>query len=154
MSDSDWEESEDAVVVVAPPSSLVQRPPWRPDLSYQNTNIRSFVPGGGRPNGPRGRGRGRGFRDKEISQSWRTRGDSLIVTVDTHEVGRIIGRGGAKIKSLESESGARIKVLKDEDAGFGKTNIEINGSNHSKKLAQKLIDGLTGGFTRREPDQS
>ena len=100
MSDSDWEESEDTVVVVPPSSSVGQRPPWRPSGGFggqSNDGVRTFVRGGGaggargRAPGP-GRGFGLGFRndDSERSGSWR-QNDSLRITVDTHDVGRIIG---------------------------------------------------------------
>lgn len=36
--------------------------------------------------------------------------NGLVMYVDTNNVGKIVGRGGSKIKALESESNARIKV--------------------------------------------
>ena len=38
--------------------------------------------------------------------------DCKTIMVSSSDVGRIIGRGGAKIKELQEESGARIKVEK------------------------------------------
>ena len=45
-------------------------------------------------------------------------------------------------------------MLKNEDAGFGKTYVEISGSDDCKQSAQRLIDDLTGGFTHQGTDQS
>lgn len=37
--------------------------------------------------------------------------EQKTIQIDTSQVGRIIGRGGSKIKQLEQESGARIAVF-------------------------------------------
>lgn len=37
-------------------------------------------------------------------------GEPLMFDIDTGDVGRIIGRGGSKIRDLEEETGCRIKV--------------------------------------------
>lgn len=80
-------------------------------------------------------GRGRGQRnDGGNRNNWRNRDDqsnndgnpgwgrgrdqgasseSTTIDVDSQYLGRIIGKGGSKIRELESESGARIKVKTD-----------------------------------------
>lgn len=40
-----------------------------------------------------------------------TNDEKKIIQVETNQVGRIIGRGGSKIKQLEQDSGARITVI-------------------------------------------
>jgi hypothetical protein len=36
--------------------------------------------------------------------------NGFVMYVDTNSIGKIVGRGGSKIKALESESNAKIKV--------------------------------------------
>lgn len=40
-----------------------------------------------------------------------TNDEKKTIQVETNQVGRIIGRGGSKIKQLEQDSGARITVI-------------------------------------------
>lgn len=40
----------------------------------------------------------------------RAQDDGLVVQIEQSKVGKLIGRGGSKIKELESVSGARINV--------------------------------------------
>ncbi|XP_062506674.1 probable ATP-dependent RNA helicase DDX43 [Corticium candelabrum] len=154
MGDSDWLESEDTVL-----QDFHQQQQQRVRSSGESgeldsrTGCRTFVPSG---EGRRRRGVGRGFSggERRVREegNWRDRsngggGMGMKVKVNTQDVGRIIGRGGSKIKELEEESGARINVLKNVDAGYGMTYIEISGSDHNKETARKLIEDLTGGFS-------
>lgn len=41
-------------------------------------------------------------------------GSSKTITVETRNLGRVIGRGGSKIKQLEQDSGARINVSEND----------------------------------------
>lgn len=87
--------------------------------------------------------------------------------VESRSVGRIIGRGGSKIKELEERSNAKIKILQEEDYD-GKKEVEISGSNSEIQRAKDLIEecleagndfggrggggrgGYSSGFGRRE----
>jgi len=90
--------------------------------------------------------------------------------VEAKSVGRIIGRGGSKIKELEDRSNAKIKILQEEDYD-GKKEVEISGSFSEIQKAKDLIEecleqgdfggrdggrgggfrgGYGGGFGRRE----
>lgn len=83
-------------------------------------------------------------RDGDRGQGWgRDRGgdqggdDSTTITVDSQYLGRIIGKGGSKIRELESESGARIKVNRDE------ATVVLSGSSDSQQRAKEMIEELT-----------
>jgi len=70
----------------------------------------------------------------------RSRGDSSeTMMVDSRSVGRIIGRGGSKIRDLQDESGAKIQVSREEDS-TGQKQVEISGSGDEIALARRLID--------------
>ena len=49
----------------------------------------------------------------------------------SHEVGRIIGRGGNRIRDIEANSGCRIKVSRDGDSS-GRNSIELSGSRNKE----------------------
>lgn len=68
-------------------------------------------------------------------------GDSSdIMMVDSRSVGRIIGRGGSKIRDLQDESGAKIQVARDEDS-TGQKQVEISGTEEEISIAKRLIEG-------------
>uniref|UniRef100_A0A0N8BTU9 RNA helicase n=1 Tax=Daphnia magna TaxID=35525 RepID=A0A0N8BTU9_9CRUS len=67
--------------------------------------------------------------------------NTLIVKVPSGSVGRIIGRGGAKINELQDQTGARIKILKDDDNGT-EASIQITGDVEKQKEAERLIKEL------------
>lgn len=77
-----------------------------------NDGGRRFNDGGGRFNdggGFRGRGRGRG--GGSYGRGNRDEGTSTTsLYINSSDVGRIIGKGGSKIRELENDSGAEIKV--------------------------------------------
>nr|CAD7449975.1 unnamed protein product [Timema bartmani] len=77
--------------------------------------------------------------------SWRN-GDENITTlaVKKNNVGRIIGKGGSKIRDLESESGARIQIGKPSDEDYGMTvEVTLTGSEDCRQTAKRLIEELT-----------
>lgn len=66
--------------------------------------------------GGRGNYRGRGGNQRGGNSGGFNRADNrdendvIVITVDSSNIGRIIGKGGAKIRELENDSGATIKV--------------------------------------------
>ncbi|XP_013776827.1 probable ATP-dependent RNA helicase DDX43 [Limulus polyphemus] len=95
----------------------------------------------GRPKGCR-RGDGRADRDS----TWRNRGsehqeNAETVIVSSKDVGRIIGRGGSKIRELEEQSGARIQIQSNENGGI-ETNVVLRGPGHACSKAKKMIEDL------------
>ncbi|GFO44189.1 ATP-dependent RNA helicase ddx53 [Plakobranchus ocellatus] len=79
-------------------------------------------------------------------------GDSETVYVESSEVGRIIGRGGNRIRDLEAESGCRIKVSKDGDS-YGRSSVELSGTLESISEAKRLIQDA-GVDIKSENDHS
>lgn len=89
---------------------------------------------------------------------------ALIVKVPSSCVGRIIGRGGAKIAELQEKSGARIRVPRDDGSGY-EVDVQITGEPEKQKAAETLIKELlddnpynssasnTAGSTNNVPDE-
>ncbi|XP_050031211.1 probable ATP-dependent RNA helicase DDX43 isoform X1 [Dermacentor andersoni] len=86
--------------------------------------------------------------------------DTELMVVPAKEVGRIIGKGGSKIRELQDASGARIKVLRDDEeeaySSSHEAKIELAGTLEVRRKAQQLIEELiyppgTGTrFSKRE----
>lgn len=76
-------------------------------------------------------GRGGGSRDGN--------GSSVTIYVENTLVGRIIGRGGAKIRELEESSGASIKInrgaVEAEVLIFGAGDVQLN----AKRMIEELV---------------
>ncbi|XP_056616162.1 probable ATP-dependent RNA helicase DDX43 isoform X2 [Triplophysa dalaica] len=165
---SDWEDDygADGVALLRPPS--VQVKSWRPP-SPQRAQTRdtdapraemvldggqwsnwreptsNFCDGETRRNNSYGRsrgGRGGGCCDGE-----RSRSSPIIVNVENSLVGRIIGRGGAKIRELEESSGASIKINRGED----EAEVLIFGSGDVQLKAKDMIEDLVQGGSFRGP---
>lgn len=62
-----------------------------------------------------------------------------FMQVESSHVGRIIGRGGCKIRELEQESNARIKISRDEDEN-GMKSVEISGTDDEVRTARSMIE--------------
>jgi predicted RNA-binding protein YlqC (UPF0109 family) len=83
-----------------------------------------------RGNSGRGGGGGRG--------GYSDGGDTETIFVESSEVGKIIGRGGSRIKDMEADSGCRIKVSRDGDTQ-GRSSVELLGSKSAICEAKRLI---------------
>lgn len=55
-----------------------------------------------------------------------------------------VGRGGSKIKEIQSDSGARVNVTKDTDGD--NTIVRISGTDSQISKAKDLIESLTKDF--------
>ncbi|XP_052090564.1 probable ATP-dependent RNA helicase DDX53 isoform X3 [Mytilus californianus] len=125
----------------------------------RDTNTNSFSGrGGGRGFGSRGRsdgfGRGedsnRGFgrsndsgqRSFGRNEDQNGQSDSSTIRVDSSMVGRVIGKGGSKIRELQDETGAKINISKDDD-GSGEKEIQLQGPPDAIAKAKELINELT-----------
>ncbi|XP_076462155.1 far upstream element-binding protein 1-like isoform X2 [Babylonia areolata] len=69
-------------------------------------------------------------------------GSKDIIQVDTSFVGRIIGKGGSRIRELQDETGCRINVSRD-GGNYGQTEVELVGSRSSIQHAKQRIDDIT-----------
>ncbi|XP_054708591.1 probable ATP-dependent RNA helicase DDX43 [Uloborus diversus] len=88
----------------------------------------------------------RGRRSDNFSRN-RPIEESTNIDVDSSNVGKIIGRGGAKIQELQRESGARIKVMQNNDNG-NTTLVRITGSTDARSKAKLMIENLTASFNK------
>ncbi|CAH0731819.1 unnamed protein product, partial [Brenthis ino] len=139
---SDWEEdSEDtAPVAIAPQPAYHAR--------VFNSSSR------GRPWG--------GVRGQSNESNWRTRGDESrntqnnrgnfrrnfhqdqgnkkVIRIPSHKVGRVIGKGGTKIRELEYESDVKIKI---GDSNGNDTDITLLGTDAAISKVEDKINELT-----------
>jgi len=68
-------------------------------------------------------------------------GSSVRIDVPNSYVGRIIGRGGSRIRELQDDTGARINICKDE-ATSDSTPVEITGSDDCTGRAKEAIEQI------------
>lgn len=173
---SDWEDDYDAdgvalskplsvqtvqVKSLRPPSPQGARtrytdaPRVKVDLDggqWRNWREPSFCDGETRKNnsyggGGSGRGRGRGGGGGGGGDGDRSRSSPITLNVDNTLVGRIIGRGGAKIRELQESSGASIKI----NRGIDEAEVLIFGSNDIQLKAKDMIEELVQGGSFRGP---
>merc|ERR1711988_815910 len=72
--------------------------------------------------------------------SYGDRGNTMEMTVPRNQVGRIIGRGGSRIRQLQDDSGCRINIRKDEMGD--ETTVELSGSEDSQYHAKQMIEEI------------
>ncbi|XP_076462153.1 putative ATP-dependent RNA helicase DDX43 [Babylonia areolata] len=68
---------------------------------------------------------------------------STSLYVAPHECGKIIGRGGSKIRELQDTTQARIKVSRDDESD-GTRKVQIFGSEEAVADAKQRIEDLLG----------
>nr|MCI4376357.1 hypothetical protein [Pangasianodon gigas] len=161
---SDWEAEYDENGGAISKPSRVHTAPCKQWKATSNTSKENVCFGGKRGGkvdreGPqwrnwRERDREVNFTERRDSNSGReTRRDRaastrpLTLTVENSLVGRIIGRGGAKIRELEESSGARIKINRGDYEG----EVLIFGSSDVQQKANDLIKELIGTGTANGP---
>eukprot|EP01135_Chromosphaera_perkinsii_P003555 Nk52_evm13s248 gene=Nk52_evmTU13s248 len=65
---------------------------------------------------------------------------ATTIMVPSHKVGLIIGRGGEKIKELQSKSGARIQIVQQGISPSAvEKPVEITGDSYTVQVAQDMI---------------
>uniref|UniRef100_A0A665TL19 RNA helicase n=1 Tax=Echeneis naucrates TaxID=173247 RepID=A0A665TL19_ECHNA len=167
---SDWEEEYDgdgaAICKPAPKSPPLESKLPRNDLQPDNLyfgvrgswsgerRVAQSGPSRGHSRGPKGGGQGRASSPDSDRRGPGRRpfgggqaGSSLPVTVTVENalVGRVIGRGGAKIRELEESTGARIKINKGDCEG----EVVIFGSSAAQQKAKEKIEDLVAGCISR-----
>ncbi|KAM5164804.1 putative ATP-dependent RNA helicase DDX43 [Mantella aurantiaca] len=122
---------------------------WQKAKGYGRGTQRSDESGSG---GRFGRGAG---RSPGNSNTWNrefrrrdpgTRGEPMSFRLDGALIGKVIGRGGSKIKELEVASGARIKIIKE---GYN-SEVKIFGSSEQQNKAKSLIDKIVEESERED----
>lgn len=66
-----------------------------------------------------------------------------MMEIESAMVGMVIGRGGTKIKSIQRETGAMIKI-NDTPSSSDKRSVKITGSEDSQRKAAAMISSITG----------
>ncbi|XP_023182740.1 probable ATP-dependent RNA helicase DDX43 [Xiphophorus maculatus] len=87
--------------------------------------------------------RGEGPEDRRRGSEVSDGSQPLTFKVENMSIGRIIGRGGAKIRELEESSGARIKITRGDYDG----DVAISGSSAAQEKARELIEDLILGIS-------
>ncbi|XP_022815558.1 probable ATP-dependent RNA helicase DDX43 [Spodoptera litura] len=80
----------------------------------------------------------------------RESGNKKVIYVPSNKVGRIIGKGGIKIKDLQYESEARIKI---GDSNGNETDVTLTGTDDAISKAQQMIEKLIEDFKPPEKEE-
>ncbi|KAG8190964.1 hypothetical protein JTE90_010826 [Oedothorax gibbosus] len=78
--------------------------------------------------------------------------ECLEIQIASSNVGKVIGRGGSKIKELQNDSGARISI--DRESFDGYTSVKLTGSAEACEKAKALIEELTADVGHLSMNQS
>ncbi|KAK7902125.1 hypothetical protein WMY93_018894 [Mugilogobius chulae] len=93
---------------------------------------------------PSSRGREHGAPSRRLGWDG-AESKAMTISVENALIGRVIGRGGSKIRELEESSGARIKINKGEYEG----EVSLFGSPSAQQKAKDMIEDLVSdGSTR------
>ncbi|XP_073425435.1 probable ATP-dependent RNA helicase DDX43 [Dendrobates tinctorius] len=144
---SDWEEEYDTgsaeSVKKAPPATNERREP-----AWKRQESRGWKRDeGGRYSHQPNRQTAKGameFRRRETDDDPGAK--PLCFPVDSSMVGKVIGRGGAKIKELEQTSSARIKIVNE---GY-ESIVKIFGNCEQQSKAKELIEDIVGIYDTPE----
>lgn len=133
-----------------------------PQMSY---NTREYRPSRGRGYGS-GRGGDGNWRGRSNDSNWRDRGNAgpsnrryndrnegnqKNISVPSHKVGRIIGRGGTKIRELESETQAKIKIGESDG---NTTDVTLFGSDEAITKVEGMINELLEDYKPPAPSHN
>lgn len=136
--EDDWEESAPVAVTPAPAT-------YSHNTRVYSNNSRRGSSGG------RGRGAGRGNSNES---NWRSRGEDgdqnrrnfrqdignkKVISIPSNKVGRVIGKGGSKIRDLEYESEAKVKI---GDSNGNDTDVTLSGTDSAITKVEGMIDEL------------
>ncbi|KAL0129589.1 hypothetical protein PUN28_001690 [Cardiocondyla obscurior] len=77
--------------------------------------------------------------------------NGLVIYIDTSNIGKLIGRGGSKIKALQDESNAIIKIDK-ELCENEQTAVTLIGPDEAQQRAKSLIEELLNNKYNKQED--
>ncbi|XP_029178271.1 probable ATP-dependent RNA helicase DDX43 [Nylanderia fulva] len=75
------------------------------------------------------------------NNSYDTSSNELVIYIDPNNIGRLIGRGGSKIKALQDESNAKITIDKQSNRN-GQAAVTLIGTDEAQQRAKNLIEEL------------
>ncbi|XP_069127188.1 probable ATP-dependent RNA helicase DDX53 [Argopecten irradians] len=113
------------------------------ERNLAKTKIDDLISGNFGESSNRQRFGGSGSRDERFGGS---RDDTISMFVQNNDVGKIIGKGGSKIRELQDETGARIKVSREENDD-GENKVDIQGSEEARNKAKEKIEELVKPFS-------
>ncbi|CAH4038815.1 probable ATP-dependent RNA helicase DDX43 [Pieris brassicae] len=120
---------------------------WDSDCDDDYTQVQQNSAPQGQKFQSRGNHSGRGQRDGQYSRNFTTargrgylRGNNKVISIPSTKVGRVIGRGGLKIRDLEYESEAKIKIGNSAGAN---TDITLFGTDSAITKVEQMIKDLT-----------
>ncbi|XP_049881781.1 probable ATP-dependent RNA helicase DDX43 [Pectinophora gossypiella] len=146
--EDEWQESEPLAVAAPPP---------------RTHHARVFRPNTGpSARGSRGRGSGTdfGWRERDSrdnrntgNRNWRPveEGNRKVMTIPSTKVGRVIGKGGSKIRDLEYESEAKIQI--GDSSGY-ETELTLVGSESAIAKVEELINSLIEDYKPPQQESS
>jgi len=65
-------------------------------------------------------------------------GETITMEVPGNQVGRIIGKGGSRIRELSDQSGCRINI--DKNSRGDQTTVELTGDPEAQARAKQMIE--------------
>jgi len=65
-------------------------------------------------------------------------GETITMEVPGNQVGRIIGKGGSRIRELQDQSGCRINI--DKNSRGDQTTVELTGDPDAQQRAKQMIE--------------
>ncbi|XP_050099956.1 probable ATP-dependent RNA helicase DDX43 [Anopheles aquasalis] len=134
--DDDVTDAQPAPKKAAPAPARTYEPPHYSNYNRQDRDSRYGAErrgDGGRSGGGSGGG-DRAYRGRNND----TGSDSVTIPIPSNMVAKVIGRGGATVRQMREESGARIDV----DNANGEGTVRISGSASAVEVARKAIDNL------------
>uniref|UniRef100_A0A8D3BB93 RNA helicase n=1 Tax=Scophthalmus maximus TaxID=52904 RepID=A0A8D3BB93_SCOMX len=148
---SDWEDEYDAGgVAIYKPATKAAPTQWKPpcDVDRACFGVRAGARLGGSRDGRDDPGSG-GYRSRGPRRTFAgEKSDScppVTLSVENASIGRIIGRGGTKIRELEESTGARIKINKGDYEG----EVLLFGSSDAQQKAKDMIEDLVADGNSR-----
>ncbi|XP_028156362.1 probable ATP-dependent RNA helicase DDX43 [Ostrinia furnacalis] len=147
--EDEWQENEPVATMPAP-------------QAHATYHSREYRPSRGRGSfgGARGRGNDNNWRDRGNNSNsngggpsnrrnfQQNEGNKKNIMVPSNKVGRIIGKGGSKIRELETETDAKIKI---GDSNGNETDVTLFGTPDAISKVEGLINGLTEDYNRPPP---
>jgi len=65
----------------------------------------------------------------------------MTIDIPSNQVGRVIGKGGSRIRELSETSGCRININKDQQGGET-TQVELTGDPDCQSRAKQMIEDV------------
>ena len=76
------------------------------------------------------------------------------IWIDVNVVGLVIGYRGSKIKEIQNESGASVKVDKRENARDGKIGVTLSGSRKEIEIAEEIIEKILSQSNDQDDEEA